>query len=104
MAARKQRKYEKHQWVEIGNGKKRKPLVGEILGYEKSYRFTQCEGRAWGNYSVREVRSTVIQYDILFSNGSRKWIYQEQILRALPDPSQDDLEVQARRMLGEDYL
>src|SRR5713101_9792945 len=102
MPAKKRIKYSPNQVVEVGNGRKQKPLIGEILDVNSSYEYTRSLTIL---FNERENRSRVIQYNIHFyGEQSSKWVYQEQILRAQPDPTQEELETRARELYGDDYL
>lgn len=101
MPAKKARLYGKGQFVEIGQGKRRKPLVGEIVDLNISYHYTRARGRSG---SERQVSSRIIQYKIHYLDGTFNWVYQEQILRAQKDLTQEQLEARTREMFGEDYL
>jgi len=103
--AKKRIKYSRHQVVEVGNGKKKKPLVGEILDIATRYDHHRVDVRGRYNRFERDTKSRVIQYNIHFyGEQSPRWVYQERILRAQPELSQDELEARAREVFGEDYV
>jgi len=118
MPSKKQIKYQKSQWVEVGQGKGKKPLVGEILGVSAAWDYSRhmvsrhmVRRNGW-SYRVylrlvfeRNSRTRIINYSIHFvGEQSPKWIDQEKILRAQPELTHEELEARARKLFGEDYL
>lgn len=101
MPAKRAIKYSKGQMVEIGNGKRQKPLVGEVIGVSTNWRYRSAYGRGG---SIRQVRSRIINYNIHFLDRTEKWVEQDRILRAQPEPTQEELEARARKLFGDDYL